>query len=108
EMFARPPLFVAGAPIPVFYVFLVAMSFLIALAVWLLIAKTSFGSKVRAAAVNTSMASALGINTTLLYVAVFALGAGLAGVAGALASPVRSLVPGMGFSILIESFIVTV
>jgi branched-chain amino acid transport system permease protein len=39
---------------------------------------------------------------------VFALGSLLAGAAGALAAPVRSIVPGMGFSILIESFIVTV
>jgi branched-chain amino acid transport system permease protein len=108
DMFARPPVIAAGAPIPVFYIFLIMASFVVALAVWLLIARTPFGSKVRAAAANTSMTAALGINTTLLYVAVFALGAGLAGLAGALASPVRSLVPGMGFSILIESFIVTV
>ena len=38
----------------------------------------------------------------------FAIGGGLAGLAGGLAAPVRSLTPGMGFSILIESFIVTV
>ena len=106
--FARPPVVLAGAPVPAFYIFLITASFLVALAVWVLIVKSPFGSKVRAAAVNTSMTAALGINTTALYVSVFALGAGLAGLAGALASPVRSLVPGMGFSILIESFIVTV
>jgi branched-chain amino acid transport system permease protein len=39
---------------------------------------------------------------------VFAFGGLLAGLAGALAAPVRSMSPGMGFSILIESFIVTV
>jgi branched-chain amino acid transport system permease protein len=39
---------------------------------------------------------------------VFAFGGALAGLAGALAAPVRSMSPGMGFSILIESFIVTV
>ena len=54
------------------------------------------------------MVSALGINTELLYALVFALGGVLAGLAGALAAPVRSLTPGMGFSVLIESFIVTV
>ena len=106
--FARPPVRLAGAPVPAFYLFLITASFVVALAVWLLIVKSPFGSKVRAAAINTSMTAALGINTTMLYLAVFALGAGLAGLAGALASPVRSLVPGMGFSILIESFIVTV
>src|SRR6202034_3914018 len=44
----------------------------------------------------------------MLIAVVFAIGGGLAGLAGALAAPVRSLSPGMGFSILIESFIVTV
>ena len=108
QMFVRPPVVLAGAPIPMFYLFLISAAFMVALALWLLIEKTRFGSKVRAAAANTAMTASLGINTTLLYVSVFALGAGLAGLAGALASPVRSLVPGMGFSILIESFIVTV
>ena len=51
---------------------------------------------------------ALGVNTGLLYGLVLALGGLLAGLAGALAAPVRSLTPGMGCSILIESFIVTV
>jgi branched-chain amino acid transport system permease protein len=54
------------------------------------------------------MVGILGVNTTLLYAAIFALGSALAGIAGALAAPVRSVAPGMGFSILIESFIVTV
>ena len=44
----------------------------------------------------------------MVYASVFALGGLLAGLAGALAAPVRSMSPGMGFSILIESFIVTV
>ena len=44
----------------------------------------------------------------LYYAAVFGIGSALAGAAGALAAPVRSLTPGLGFSILIESFIVTV
>ena len=54
------------------------------------------------------MVAALGINTGYLYGLVFALGGLLAGFAGSLAAPVRSLTPGMGFSVLIKSFIVTV
>jgi branched-chain amino acid transport system permease protein len=54
------------------------------------------------------MVSALGINTGLVYSGVFVLGGMLAGLAGGLAAPVRPLTAGMGFSILIESFIVTV
>ena len=74
----------------------------------LLITKTRFGKIVRAAAINPTMTSSLGINTALVFGGVFALGGLLAGLAGALAVPVRSLVAGMGFSIVIESFIVTV
>src|SRR3984893_12119880 len=106
--FQRPPLFIAGGVVPPFYLFLVSLTVVIALALWLIIERTRFGKTVRAAAQNASMVSALGINTGVLYGLVFALGGALAGFAGALAAPVRSLTPGMGFSILIESFIVTV
>lgn len=106
--FAVAPVMIGGTPIPPFYLFLIALSCVIAVAVWLLMEKSPFGRKIRAAAANSSMTAALGINTNLMYAAVFALGSGLAGFAGALAAPVRSMTPGMGFSVLIESFIVTV
>lgn len=108
DMFRMPPVFVAGGVIPVFYLFLMGMTLLIGAALYAVITYTRFGKVVRAAAVNPSMVSALGINTGLVYACVFAMGGMLAGLAGALAVPVRSLVSGMGFSILIESFIVTV
>jgi len=106
--FQGPPIVVAGGVLPVFYLFLIGMTLLVAAALGLLITRTRMGKIVRAAAVNPTMTSALGINTTLVYGGVFALGSLLAGLAGALAVPVRSMVSGMGFSILIESFIVTV
>ncbi len=107
-VFALRPLHVFGGLVPPFYVFLVAVTVAIAIALGGLIERTLFGKIVRAAAVNRQMVSALGINTSLLYASVFGLGALLAGAAGALAAPVRSATPGMGVSILIESFIVTV
>jgi branched-chain amino acid transport system permease protein len=106
--FQMPPLFIAGGVVPPFYLFLIGAAFVIGLALWLVIDKTRLGKTIRAAAHNPSMVAALGINTGFLYGLVFALGGLLAGFAGALAAPVRSLTPGMGFSILIESFIVTV
>ena len=106
--FQKPPLFIAGGIVPVFYLFLIVITLVISLALWLIITRTRFGTVVRAAAVNPSMVSALGINTGLVYSGVFMLGGALAGLAGGLAAPVRSLTAGMGFSILIESFIVTV
>jgi len=108
EVFVAPPLRVAGGFVPPFYVFLTVFTVAIAVTLGVVVAKTRFGKTVRAAAVNRQMVGVLGINTAFLYAAVFGLGSALAGAAGALAAPVRSVVPGMGFSILIESFIVTV
>ena len=108
EAFRRPPLMIAGGVVPVFYVFLMSASAVIALLLWYILTKTRLGKIVRAAAHNPTMTSALGLNTGALYGGVFAFGGLLAGLAGALAAPVRSMSPGMGFSILIESFIVTV
>ncbi len=106
--FQRPPILLAGGVLPVFYLFLIGVTLLVAGALGCLITRTRYGKIVRAAAINPTMTSALGINTALVFGSVFALGGLLAGLAGALAVPVRSMVAGMGFSILIESFIVTV
>ena len=106
--FQVPPLFLAGGVVPFFYLFLVGVTLAVGIVLWLVIERTRFGKTVRAAAHNPSMTAALGINTGIVYGLVFGLGGLLAGLAGALAAPVRSLAPGMGFSILIESFIVTV
>jgi branched-chain amino acid transport system permease protein len=106
--FAMPPVFVFGGPLPPYYIFMVTLSVVVGIVLWVGLAKSRFGKIVRAAAINPQMVSALGINTPLLYASVFAIGSLLAGLAGALAAPVRTLTPGMGLSILIESFIVTV
>jgi branched-chain amino acid transport system permease protein len=106
--FRLPPVRFLGGVVPPFYLFMIVAAMVIGLALWLVIERTRFGKVVRAAAVNGPMVSALGIRVNLYYAAVFGIGSALAGAAGALAAPVRSLTPGMGFSILIESFIVTV
>lgn len=106
--FRVPPLRIFGGVVPPFYLFLLGASLAIGLALWAVIGLTRFGKIVRAAAVNAPMVSALGIRVNVYFAAVFGIGSMLAGAAGALAAPVRTLSPGMGFSILIESFIVTV
>jgi len=107
-VFQVPPLFIAGGVVPPFYLLLIAVALAVALALGLGLGRTRLGKVIRAAAHNPGMVSALGINTGLIYGGVFALGGMLAGLAGGLAAPVRSMTPGMGFSVLIESFIVTV
>ena len=108
DAFALPPVEIAGGFIPGYYLFMIGTSFAVAVLLWFGINKTQFGKVVRAAAINPQMVGALGINTTALYAGVFGIGSLLAGLAGALAAPIRTLTPGMGLSILIESFIVTV
>ncbi|MBO0131918.1 branched-chain amino acid ABC transporter permease [Agrobacterium burrii] len=106
--FRVPPIRFAGGVVPPFYIFLVATSLLVAVICLLLITYSRFGKIVRAAAANATMVSVLGIRVPLYFAGLFGLGCALAGMAGALAAPVRSLTPGMGLSILIDSFIVTV
>ncbi|MFT4102743.1 MAG: branched-chain amino acid ABC transporter permease [Burkholderiaceae bacterium] len=108
ESFALPPFELGGGFVPAYYVFMIVASLAIGAALWLTIEKTRVGKIIRALAVNPQMVGALGINTRGLYAGVFCAGCVLAGAAGALAAPTRTLTPGMGLSILIESFIVTV
>ncbi len=106
--FRVPPFRFAGGVIPPFYIFLVCAALAVAFASLMLIRYSHFGKIVRAAAQNATMVSVLGIRVPIYFAALFGLGCALAGMAGALAAPVRSLTPGMGLSILIDSFIVTV
>lgn len=108
DEFRIAPLRLFGGFVPPLYVFLIVTAVVIGFGAMLLIAKTRFGSIVRAIAENPSMVGALGIRVPLYLALLFAIGCALAGVAGALAAPVRSLTPGMGLGILVESFIVTV
>ncbi len=108
EAFRRPPIFVGAAPVPAYYVFVIAVGLVVAAGLWLLLTRTRFGRIIRASADNPTMVAALGVNVAAVSAGVFALGSFLAGLGGVLAAPVRSIFPGMGFSILVESFIVVV
>lgn len=73
-----------------------------------LIQRTRFGMWVRAGASDREMARALGVNIRRVFAAVFALGAALCGLAGALLGPLLSVQVGMGESIIILAFVVVV
>jgi branched-chain amino acid transport system permease protein len=75
---------------------------------YLLIHRTRVGMMIRAGASNREMVSALGLNITLVYRLVFALGVALAAFAGMIAAPVSSVYPGMGMQVLIICFVVVV
>ena len=77
-------------------------------AVWLLLTRTDWGTRVRAATEDRDMAAALGVNQALLFTSVFALGSFLAGLGGALALPREPANLGMDLSIIADVFVVTV
>jgi len=93
---------------PVYRLVMSGICVLLAIALYLLISKTRLGMKIRAGAFNREMAEALGINIRLIHGVVFALGVGLAAIAGMIASPISSVYPGMGSSVLIMCFVVVV
>ena len=93
---------------PVYRLFMSAVCVALALGLYLLISKTRLGMKIRAGAFNRNMAEALGINIKLIHAVVFALGVGLATVAGMIAAPISSVYPNMGSQVLIMCFVVVV
>jgi len=72
---------------------------------YLLLTRSGFGLRVRAALENPSQARASGISTNRIYAATFAFGAALAGLAGALVVPVFSLSADLGIRFLIQGFL---
>ena len=72
------------------------------------IQKTRLGMSIRAGSVNREMVQSLGINIKLLYAVVFAIGAGLAALAGMIAAPLSSVYPGLGEHVLIVCFVIVV
>jgi branched-chain amino acid transport system permease protein len=114
-VFLAPPAFLSGtveiipgAPYPAFRLAIIVVGIAVAALLWLLIARTRTGMRIRAGAANREMATALGVDIGRLFGLIFALGAGLAGLAGAMAGPILAVQVGMGEEILILTFVVIV
>jgi branched-chain amino acid transport system permease protein len=75
---------------------------------WLLLHKTSFGLVVRAGTRDPEMVRALGISLGPVLTAIFALGVGLAGLAGVMSAPLAGVQPAMGTEILTSAFVIVV
>jgi branched-chain amino acid transport system permease protein len=99
---------VPGVPYPAFRLAILAVGGLVALGLYLVVAHTRAGMWVRAGASDRAMASALGVDVELVFSAVFAAGAALAGLAGIMAGPILAVQVGMGEPILILALVVTV
>ena len=95
-----------GITFPVYRLFLIGAGMAVCVGLWVLLYRTRWGILVRAATVDRDMLRALGINVGNLFTAVFALGAGLAGLAGGLAAPIVSIGPGLHAQVLTDAFVV--
>ncbi len=87
---------------------IIAVGVFVASLLYFLVTKTKVGMLVRAGASNREMAIAMGVNIRRLFTAVFALGAALCALAGAMLGPILAVQVGMGENILILAFVVIV
>jgi branched-chain amino acid transport system permease protein len=97
-----------GFTYPSYRFLIIAVGLLVAVGSQWLIHKTRVGMLIRAGSVNPSMVGALGVNIRFLNAMLFALGAALAALAGAMAGPILSVQSGMGEPVLITTLVVIV
>ena len=97
-----------GIAYSVYRLTIIAIGLVVAAGLFLLISKTRIGMRIRAGENDREMIAALGVNISVLYTLVFALGAALAGLSGALVGAIQSVEVGMGEPVLILAFVVIV
>ncbi|OIQ31290.1 MAG: branched-chain amino acid ABC transporter permease [Alphaproteobacteria bacterium MedPE-SWcel] len=97
-----------GIEYPLYRLALIVAGLLVGVGLWVLIERTRIGIQIRAGENDREMIAALGVDISRLYTLVFALGAALAGLAGALVGAIQSVQVGMGEPVLILAFVVIV
>ena len=110
----KPPAILAGVvplfdgQFPTYRLFLIGAGILLIVLLWFLVDRSRMGAMVRASVDNAPVAEGLGVNVSVLFTFVFALGAGLAALAGVIAAPILGVAPGMDVDVLIPAFIVII
>jgi branched-subunit amino acid ABC-type transport system permease component len=95
-----------GSPFPRYNLFILIIGPLVAIGLWLFSNKTKIGKIARAAAVDREMVGAIGVNVSWVFAFAFVLGCFLAGLGGALVSPMVSITIGMDHDIIMEAFLI--
>ena len=93
---------------PSYRLFVIALTLVICIVLWFFLEKTNLGLIIRAGTRDPLMVRALGIDMSRIWWVVFGIGSALAGLAGILAAPIRSVFPEMGVAMLVECFVVVV
>ncbi len=97
-----------GIDYPLYRLAIIGIGLAVAAGLFWLIGGTRLGTRIRAGEADREMIAALGVDIDRLYTIVFALGAALAGLAGALVGTIQSVQVGMGEPVLILAFVVIV
>ena len=97
-----------GSAVPTYRLFIIGFGAAVSAALFFMLDRSRFGMIIRAASGDPEMVRTLGINVSLVRTGVFAFGAGLAALGGAVAGPLFPIELGMGFNIIIDSFIVVI
>jgi urea transport system permease protein len=92
----------------VFRLVVLLVTMAIVAALWALFYRTRFGVQVRAVMQDKEMAASFGVNADRIYMLTFALGAGLAGLAGSLFGVLNIVLPTMGTAYVVQAFLVVV
>ena len=100
------PVELGGIRYPAYRLVVIGAGLAIALLLYLLVTRSRAGMWVRAGASDREMAEIMGVDTRILFTVVFAIGAALCAVAGALLGPLLAVQVGMGENILILAFVV--
>jgi len=108
EALSGPVMLPGGIQYSLYRLTIIGIGLLVALLLFLLISKTRVGMRIRAGENDREMIGALGVDISVLYTLVFALGAALAGLSGALVGAIQSVEVGMGEPVLILAFVVIV
>jgi branched-chain amino acid transport system permease protein len=93
---------------PAYRLAVVAVAALVAIGLWFVVERTKLGAVLRAGSESAEMVGLLGINVDRVFMATFALGGALAGLAGVLAAPLRGVEPFMSVEALGIAFVVIV
>lgn len=94
--------------IPAYNLLIIGIGFVVVIASWWILNRTRPGKIARATAVDREMLGALGVNVPLTMTVVFGVATALGGMTGALAAPLRTITPGAGIEVIIDSLIVVV
>lgn len=99
---------IGSVSVPYYNVVLIIAALLVLAVTLILFFKTSYGMQLRAITQNRDITQCLGINVERINMITFAYASALAGLAGALIAPVKTVFPGMGVSYNVDSFMVVI